>query len=150
MRLYARRIGENFARALVMPNLKPPISNAEMIATYREQIRAAAPDLTPLMTFKLLAGMDRDEITSMKAAGAIAGKYYPEGVTTNAEDGIGNTAELYPILEVMEDLDLVLCIHGESHDAPVFERERMFLPQLEEMTFRFPGLRMVFEHVSTR
>ena len=101
------------------------------------------------MTFKLLPGMNTETVTALKEAGAVAGKYYPEGVTTNAEDGIRNTDELYPILEAMEEAELILCMHGETPEAPVLERERAFLPQLEEMTKRFPRLKMVFEHVST-
>ncbi|MBT3274547.1 MAG: dihydroorotase [Spirochaetales bacterium] len=147
---YARRVAADFARALVMPNLKPPVADAEALIRYRNEICSAAPDFQPLMTFKLLAGLSADKIKAMKTAGALAGKYYPEGVTTNAEDGIRGIDDLYPVLEVMEELDIVLCIHGETHDAPVLEREAAFLPQLDEMALKFPRLRMVFEHVSTR
>ena len=146
---YTRRIASSFSRALVMPNLLPPISSVEGLLSYQKEIRAFAPGFQPLMTFKLLPGMTAKEIGALKRAGAVAGKYYPEGVTTNSEDGIRNTDELYPILETMEGEDLVLCMHGEEPGAPVLERERLFLPRLEEMAARFPRLRMVFEHVST-
>jgi dihydroorotase len=146
---YARRIGDSFGRILVMPNLLPPITTPESVTRYADAIQHAAPGLKTLMTFKLMPGMGPSEIKALKGAGAIAGKYYPEGVTTNAEDGIRGTRELYPILEHLEAEDLVLCIHGETPDAPVLDRERAFLPQLEEMADRFPRLRMVFEHVSS-
>ena len=146
---YARRISSDFARAVVMPNLVPPVSTPERVISYREEIAEAAPGFEPLMTFKLLPGMDLGAVTALKEAGALAGKYYPEGVTTNSEDGIRNTDELYPIIEAMEEAGLVLCMHGETPGDPVLERERAFLPQLEEMVHKFPRLRMVFEHVST-
>ena len=146
---YARRVSSIFARAVVMPNLVPPISTPETLNSYRQEILKAAPGFEPLMTFKLLPGMTAETVTALKGAGAVAGKYYPEGVTTNSEDGIRDTGELYPVLEAMEEAGLVLCMHGEEPGAPVLDRERAFLPQLEEMTARFPRLRMVFEHVST-
>ena len=146
---YARRIGDSFGRVLVMPNLLPPVVTPESVERYADAIHRAAPALKTLMTFKLMPGMGSSEIRALKAAGAIAGKYYPEGVTTNAEDGIRGTDELYPIVEHLEAEELVLCIHGETPDAPVLDRERAFLPQLEEMARTFPRLRMVFEHVST-
>jgi dihydroorotase len=146
---YAKRTSSSFGRAVVMPNLVPPISTPELLESYRNEIQKLAPGLEPLMTFKLLPGMSPEMVTALKGAGSVAGKYYPEGVTTNSEDGIRNTDELYPILEVMEDSGLVLCIHGEEPGAPVLDRESAFLPQFEEMAVRFPRLRMVFEHVST-
>ncbi len=146
---YARRISLSFGRVLVMPNLLPPITTPALMADYAADIRVAAPGLKTLMTFKLMPGMGLAEITALKHAGAIAGKYYPEGVTTNAEDGIRGTQDLYPILEHLETEGLVLCIHGESPGAPVLDRERAFLIQFEEMVRRFPRLRMVFEHVSS-
>jgi len=147
---YARRTAASFARALVMPNLLPPVATPQVLTAYRDLIRRSAPGFEPLMTFKLLPGMTAELVASLKESGAVAGKYYPEGVTTNAEDGIRNVNELYPILEVMEELGLVLCIHGEDPAAPVLERERRFLPQFGEMARRFPRLKMVLEHVSTK
>ncbi len=147
---YTRRIADSFARGVVMPNLLPPVCTAEGLETYRDHIRSAAPGFEPLMTFKLLPGMKADRVAALKAAGAVAGKYYPEGVTTNAEDGIRTSSELYPILEAMEEYELILCVHGEDPSAPVLERERAFLPQYEEIASRFPRLKSVFEHVSTR
>lgn len=146
---YARRVGESFARALIMPNLIPPVTTPDDVAKYDRLIRDAAPGLETLMTFKLMPGMRASQITALKLEGVIAGKYYPEGVTTNAEDGIRGTDDLYPILEYMEEEDLVLCIHGETPEAPVLERETDFLGQLEDMATQFPRLRMVFEHVSS-
>ncbi len=146
---YARRVGSVFSRAVVMPNLVPPVSTPERLVSYRKEIIDSVPGFEPLMTFKLLPGMTAEEVYALKRSGAVAGKYYPEGVTTNSEDGIRNTDELYPILETMEEAGLVLCMHGEEPAAPVLDRERAFLPQLEKMTARFPRLRMVFEHVST-
>jgi dihydroorotase len=101
------------------------------------------------MTLKLVPGMTAEGVSALKRAGAVAGKYYPEGVTTNSEDGIKNREELYPILEALEEEGLVLCVHGEEPEAPVLERERAFLAQFEEMAAKFQKLKMVFEHVST-
>ncbi|MBN1687216.1 MAG: dihydroorotase [Spirochaetales bacterium] len=150
MRRYARRISGSFARGVVMPNLIPPVSTEAGLIDYRNKIRKAAPGFEPLVTFKLSPGIAPGQVAALKNSGAVAGKYYPEGVTTNSEDGIRSADEVYPILEAMEGHGIVLCIHGEDPSAPVLEREGVFLSQLEELVRRFPRLNIVLEHVSTR
>ena len=150
MRSYAQTVEKSVGRVLVMPNTLPPITTAGGLDAYRDQIRKAAPDLVPLMTFKLSVDLTAEMTRELKRAGAIAGKLYPEGVTTNSEDGIRDIADLYPIFAEMELTGLVLCIHGESPFAPVLEREAAFLPTLVDLSEKFPDLRIVFEHVSTR
>ena len=147
---YAKTVEEQVGRALIMPNTTPPITDAQSLVLYRDLIKRAAPTLTPLMTFKLISTITTDDVEALKGAGAVAGKLYPEGVTTNSEDGVRDIEELYPVLTKMQSEDLVLCIHGETPDAPVFDRETAFLPVLMQLVGSFPQLRIVFEHVSTR
>jgi len=132
-----------------MPNLLPPVTKPADLLSYRNRIQKCTIGFEPLMTFKLVPGLNPNQIMELKDSSAVAGKYYPEGVTTNSENGITSADELYRILEVMEELELVLCIHGEEPQAPILTRERDFLPQFQEIVRRFPGLRIVFEHVST-
>ncbi len=150
---YVADLAASFARALIMPNTIPPIATPEGLAAYRDAILAAvAPSgggLTPLMTFKIQPGMDRERIRALKAAGAVAGKYYPVGVTTNSEDGIAESESVMGAIAAMEEEGLVLCLHGEEPGAEVLERERAFLPRLAELGRRFPSLRIVLEHVSS-
>ncbi len=154
---YTRREAGFFGRALVMPNTLPPIVDASSITAYRSAILAASDaSLTvmdafePLMTFKLLPGMTAAQVGECARAGAIAGKYYPAGATTNSADGISDPAQVAEALGTMEKLGLVLCIHGEDPNAPVLEREGAFLPAAEGLLARYPGLRIVLEHLSTR
>jgi len=147
---YARREEASFGRALVMPNTIPPIASGSEVAAYRAEIRATAPDLEPLMAFKLLPGMGGDALLGCARAGAVAGKYYPAGSTTNAQDGVGEPEDVLEELAAMEDAGLVLSIHPEEPSAPVLEREAAFLPRVEFILARFPRLRVVMEHLSTR
>jgi len=101
------------------------------------------------MTFKLAPEHDAAAIARLAKAGAVAAKYYPRGATTHSEDGIEDLRALYPALEALEAHDLVLCMHGEDASAFCLDRERLFLPRLEELVRSFPGLRIVLEHVST-
>jgi len=152
---YVQDLAGPFARALVMPNTIPPITTPEELAGYRASIlEAAAPGgrglgLTPLMTFKIRPGMDRERIRALKRAGAVAGKYYPQGVTTNSEDGIAASETVRETIAAMEAEGLVLCLHGEEPGAEALERERAFLPRLAELAESFPSLRIVLEHVSS-
>lgn len=140
----------SFARALVMPNTLPPVATPEGLVAYRDEIRGAAPGLEPLMTFKLLPTMDPNAVPALKEAGAVAAKYYPAGATTNAEDGIRNPQEAYDLFSALQEAGLVLCVHAEDPDAPVFEREEAFLPHIRRIAREFPRLKIVVEHLSSR
>ncbi|HOX33142.1 MAG TPA: dihydroorotase [Spirochaetales bacterium] len=150
MPAYARREEASFGRALVMPNTLPPIASAPALEAYRREIAAAAPGLEPLMAFKLVPGMGREAVLGCAAAGAVAGKYYPAGSTTNAADGPRCPEEVAGELDAMEEAGLVLSIHPEDPAAPVLEREAAFLPTVELILGRWPRLRVVLEHLSTR
>jgi dihydroorotase len=154
MAAYARREALSFGRVLVMPNTLPPVASAHGLAAYRGEIEAAlagAPGggFTPLMSFKLLPGMRAETVFSCAGAGAIAGKYYPAGSTTNAADGLREPAEAREALDAMEEAGLVLCVHAEAPEAPVLEREEAFIPVLEALLSSHPRLRLVIEHVSS-
>lgn len=145
-----------FARAIVMPNLKPPVVNSAQAHAYRERILAALPaglDFTPLMTLYLTDSLATAEIREAKDSGiAIAAKLYPAGATTNAENGVTRLENLYPVLAAMEEVGMPLLVHGEA-TAPgvdVFDRERRFIDDaLLPLLRDFPGLRLVFEHITT-
>ena len=139
-----------FARVLVMPNTVPPVVDADSLTQYRHSLAAAAPGLGLLMTFKIMTGLTAETLTSLKAAGAVAGKLYPEGVTTNSHDGVRQLKDAYPVFEVMQELDLVLCLHGEDPGAFTFDREAVFLKDFRALRRAFPRLRMILEHISTR
>jgi len=129
------------------------VANAEPLAVYRQAIVDGLPgnsDFVPLMTFKLLPGMSASLVRACAAGGAIAGKYYPSGSTTNAADGPGDPDSVAEALDAMEESGLVLSIHGESPEAPSLEREGAFLSTLETILARWPRLRVVLEHLSTR
>lgn len=153
MALYIRRQAACFGRAMVMPNTLPPMADAEVMAAYRRAIVGCLPansDFAPLMTFKLLPGMRASVVNACAAGGAIAGKYYPSGSTTNAADGPANPDAVAEALDAMEEKGLVLSIHGETPEAPSLERESAFLTTLEKILARWPRLRVVLEHLSTR
>jgi len=150
---YVRRQAAWCGRALVMPNTLPPIADASSLIDYREKIIACLPessDFTPLMSFKLLAGMSAEAVEACAKAGAVAGKYYPAGTTTNAADGPSSPELITEALSAMESLGLVLSIHGEDPDVPSLEREGAFLATLEKILARWPRLRIVLEHLSTK
>ena len=150
---YARRHALGFGRALVMPNTVPPIASAAELRAYRAEIEAAvAPGgkpFVPLMTFKLAPGMGAAVVRGCAAAGALAGKYYPRGATTNSSDGLADPSEADEALAAMEEAGVVLSIHAEEPSAPVLEREAAFIPKLERIVARYPRLKMVVEHVSS-
>ncbi len=148
-----------FARAIVMPNLQPPVTTVAAAAAYRDRILAARPlqreaDFTPLMTLYLTDNTSPDEVKRAKESGFVhAFKYYPAGATTNSADGVSKLERTYAALAEMESEDVVLCVHGEVTDADVdmFDRERVFLDrQLAQIVSDFPGLRVVIEHITTR
>lgn len=150
----AKWISRYFDQALAMPNLRPPICTASQIKDYCQNIQAAmgSPDVCkPLMTFKIMPGMDPGILSELKAWGALAGKAYPLGLTTHAEDGIEDFLGLYPILAQMEKLDLMFLVHGEKPGKGLkgIEREQAFLPTLRLIAKTFPKLRIVMEHITT-
>ncbi len=151
MPFYARAsAAAGFGRALVMPNTRPPVADAAGLTAYRQRIEAAAPGLEPVMTFKIRPGMTGEDVRALRTAGAAAGKYYPAGATTNSADGLTDWRQAEAALAAMEELDLVFSVHGEVPEGPALTREERFLPVLEEIRRRFPRLRMVMEHVTTR
>lgn len=150
---------KQFARAIVMPNLRPPVVTVEMALAYRARILAALPaalqsGFEPLMTLYLTDNTPPSEIIRAKESGVIHGvKLYPAGATTNSDAGVTDIAKCYATLAAMEQNNLPLLVHGEVTDADVdvFDREKVFIDRiLAPLTHRFPGLRIVFEHVTTR
>jgi dihydroorotase len=146
-----------FARAIVMPNLAPPITTTALALAYRKRILDALPKdmrFEPLMTLYLTDHTDPDEMLIAKASGKVWGcKLYPAGATTHSEAGVTQIERIYPVLERMSELDLVLQVHGEvtSATVDVFERESRFIETLlAPLVERFPKLRIVFEHITTR
>ena len=145
-----------FARAVVMPNLTPPVTTTALAAAYRDRIMAAVPEgvqFTPLMTCYLTDTTDADDLARGAADGVFtAAKMYPANATTNSAAGVSNIENLYPVLARMEAENIVLCIHGEVTDAQidVFDREKAFIDQhLRKLVDAFPKLRVVFEHITT-
>ena len=147
-----------FGRAIVMPNLKPPVTTVAAAIAYRERILAAVPGgakrFTPLLTLYLTDATPPAEVRRAREAGHVpAIKYYPAGATTHSEQGVSALSRVYPVLEAMEREGIVLCVHGEVTDAgvDVFDRERVFVDrELSAIVRDFPGLRIVVEHVTTR
>ena len=145
-----------FARALVMPNLKPPIATVDAARRYRERILAALPAgarFEPLMTLYLTDGTEPAEIDRARASGTVCGvKYYPAGATTHSEAGVTSLLHCEAVLARMEEQDVVLQLHGELPGPGVdpYDREALFIErELAPLVRRFPGLRIVLEHVST-
>jgi dihydroorotase len=146
-----------FARAIVMPNLSPPVTTAALAAAYRERILAALPegvDFTPLMTCYLTDGTDADDLAAGAADGVFtAAKLYPAGATTNSANGVTDIGNIRPVLERMAAIGLPLCVHGEVTDpqVDVFDREAVFIERvLAPLLDDLPELRVVFEHATTR
>jgi dihydroorotase len=143
-----------FARAVVMPNLRPPVTTAAQAAAYRERIVAAAgPGFTPLMTLYLTDNLPPDEIARAAGAGVVAVKYYPAGATTNSDAGVTDLKRSYPTLQAMQRAGMPLLIHGEVTDPEVdiFDREAVFVDRvLIPLRRDFPQLKVVLEHVTTR
>jgi dihydroorotase len=146
-----------FARAVIMPNLKPPVTTVAMARNYRQRILQAVPAqyrFEPLMTLYLTDSTSPEEIRAAKASGFIVGaKLYPAGATTHSDAGVTSIEKIHPALEAMEECGLVLQVHGEVTDAnvDVFDRECVFIDRiLARVVERFSRLRVVFEHVTTR
>ena len=145
-----------FARAIVMPNLKPPVTTVEQAAAYRDRILAALPAglaFEPLMTLYLTDNLPPDEIRRAKDAGVVAVKLYPAGATTNSDAGVTDIRKTYATLEAMQREGILLLVHGEvtSPDVDLFDREAVFIEQqLIPLRRDFPGLKIVMEHITTR
>jgi dihydroorotase len=143
-----------FARAIVMPNLVPPITSVEQASAYRKRIlHVDAPPFEPLMSCYLTDQSDPHEIArGFEDDIWVAAKLYPAGATTNSASGVTDIHKIYPTLERMEKIGMVLCVHGEVTDpgVDVFDREAVFIERvLEPVTSDFPALKIVFEHITT-
>ncbi len=146
----------HFQRAIIMPNLVPPVTTTALALSYRDRIlaaRAAGSTFQPLMTLYLTNNTCPDEIRAAKASGHIYGcKLYPAGATTNSDSGVTDVANIYPALEAMQEVGLPLLVHGEvtASDIDIFDREAQFIDTvLEPLLQRMPNLRVVFEHITT-
>lgn len=146
----------HFARAIVMPNLIPPVATADQARAYRDRITAATPggqDFTPLMTLYLTETTDPEDVAAAAAEGLVtAVKLYPAGATTNSASGVRDIDRVLPVLERMARIGLPLCVHGEVTDPAIdiFDREAVFLDRvLDPLRRRLPELRVVLEHVTT-
>lgn len=145
-----------FGRAIIMPNLKPPVTTATEAAHYRARIRAAVPagvQFEPLMTLYLTDNLPPEEIERAKAVGVVACKLYPAGATTNSDAGVTDIRKTYRTLEAMQREGLLLLVHGEmtSPEIDIFDREAVFIEkQLKPLRRDFPELKIVFEHITTR
>ena len=146
-----------FARAIVMPNLRPPVTTTAQAAAYRDRIRAAAPAgarFEPLMTLYLTDNTPADEIRRARASGFVHGvKLYPAGATTNSDSGVTDLRKCARALEAMQQVGLPLLVHGEvtAREVDVFDRERYFIDDvLDPLRRDFPQLAVVFEHITTR
>ena len=144
-----------FARAIVMPNLVPPVTTVQLALSYKERILAARPagsQFEPLMVLYLTDSTDPAEIAKAKAAGIKACKLYPAGATTNSASGVTDLAKIYPVLEAMQKVNMPFLLHGEVTDSAIdiFDREKVFLDRtFSQLVDRFPELRMVLEHITT-
>jgi dihydroorotase len=144
-----------FARAIVMPNLVPPVMNAEQALNYKERILAARPvgsTFEPLMVLYLTDNTTPADIISAKAAGVTACKLYPAGATTNSASGVTDLTKIYPVLEAMQKVGMPFLLHGEVTDSAIdiFDREKAFLDRtFSGLVARFPALKMVLEHITT-
>lgn len=145
-----------FKRAIVMPNLVPPVVNAEMAVAYKERIQAATPadkEFTPLMTIYLTNTTSPEDIRAAVDAGVTAAKLYPAGATTNSDAAVSALDSLFPVFEAMQTYQMPLLVHGEVTDSEIdiFDREKSFIDRhLSRIVARFPELKVVFEHITTK
>jgi dihydroorotase len=145
-----------FGRAIIMPNLRPPVTTAAQALQYKARIQAAVPEgvaFEPLMTLYLTDNLPPDEIKRARDAGVVAVKLYPAGATTNSDAGVTDLRKTYPTLEALQREGLPLLVHGEvtSPDIDLFDREAVFIDtQLIPLRRDFPELKVVFEHITTR
>jgi dihydroorotase len=146
----------HFARAIIMPNLVPPVVTGDQARAYRDRILAALPEgmaFEPLMTLYLTEATDPDDVAAAAASGLVrAVKLYPAGATTNSHSGVRDFDKVRPVLERMAEVGLTLCVHGEvtTHDVDIFDREAVFIDTvLDPLRRSVPGLRVVMEHITT-
>ncbi|HEY8569840.1 dihydroorotase [Microbulbifer sp.] len=154
----ARTVGDasrQFRRAIIMPNLVPPVVNAEDALSYKARIEAAVPAgnvFTPLMVIYLTDKTTPEIVQQAHAAGVVAAKLYPAGATTNSDSGVTDIANIYPALEAMQSCGMKLLLHGEvtTADIDIFDRERVFIENiLGRVVEDFPSLKIVLEHITT-
>jgi len=145
-----------FGRAIIMPNLRPPVTTAAQALAYKARIQAVVPagmTFEPLMTLYLTDNLPADEINRAKDAGVVAAKLYPAGATTNSDAGVTDLRKTYKTLETMQRAGMLLLVHGEvtSPDIDLFDREAVFIDtQLMPLRRDFPELKIVFEHITTK
>ena len=145
-----------FARAIIMPNLRPPVTSTAQALAYKERILAAVPQglaFEPLMTLYLTDNLPPEEIARAKAAGIVAAKLYPAGATTNSDAGVTDLRKIAPVLDAMQRAGMLLLVHGEVTDPEIdlFDREAVFIErQLIALRRDFPQLKIVMEHITTR
>ena len=156
MRAVVPHSAAQMGRAIIMPNLKPPVTTAQMAQDYRERILSAVPAgsaFQPLMTLYLTDKLSPADIAAAKAAGVVACKLYPAGATTNSDHGVTDIRKIYPTLQAMQREGLILLVHGEVTDPAIdlFDREAAFIDQqLIPLRKDFPELKIVMEHVTTQ
>jgi dihydroorotase len=151
-----RDVARTFARAIIMPNLVPPVRNADEADAYRQRILAARPAgsrFEPLMVLYLTDKTSAEDVRNAKASGFVhAAKLYPAGATTNSDSGVTSIDNIFPVLEAMAEVGLPLLVHGEvtRAEVDVFDREKRFIDEhLVRVVERFPSLKVVFEHITT-
>ncbi len=156
MRAVVPHTARQFARAIVMPNLAPPVTTSALANAYRDRILGAVPqgvDFTPLMTAYLTDESDADDLAAGHADGVLtAAKLYPAGATTNSAQGVTDIANIMGVLERMAEIGMPLCVHGEvtTPDIDIFDREAVFIERvLQPLVDRLPTLRVIFEHITT-
>ncbi len=147
----------HFARAIIMPNLVPPVVKGQDAASYKERILAALPEgmsFEPLMTLYLTEETDADDVAAAHASGLVtAVKLYPAGATTNSASGVRDFDKVRGVLERMAEIGMPLCVHGEvtDNDIDIFDREAVFIDRvLDPIRHKTPGLRVVMEHITTK
>jgi dihydroorotase len=147
----------HFARAIIMPNLVPPVATKADAIAYRQRILDARPDgsdFDPLMTLYLTEGTDPSDLAdSFNSGTTLAAKLYPAGATTNSENGVRDFENIMPVLEKMAEIGMVLCIHGEvtDHNIDIFDREKVFIDRvLDPLRKRLPELKVTMEHITTK
>ena len=151
-----RHTASQFGRAIIMPNLKPPVTNADMAIAYKTRILNALPpgsNFEPLMVLYLTDNTSADDVKRAKEVGVVGFKLYPAGATTNSDAGVTDIKKCADALDAMSDCGMPLLVHGEvTHsEIDVFDREAVFIDQvLEPLRERHPGLKVVFEHITTK
>ncbi|MDB9812010.1 dihydroorotase, partial [bacterium] len=152
----APETARDFGRAIIMPNLVPPVVTAAQAAAYRSRILGALPagsNFQPLMTLYLTEQTDPEDLAAAHASGLVtAAKLYPAGATTNSASGVTDFDKVQPVLEKMAEIGMPMCVHGEVTDADIdiFDREAVFIDRvLDPLRRRVPGLKVVMEHITT-